>query len=135
MLEVEGKIMGDESALIKQVLNVERRWVAAHRALDLDAIGDILADDYRQIQANGSIIGKDELIDSYKSGLRRWDIADSDEYDVRLHGDVALVIGRWRGVGENYGEPFDYSARFLAVYRLEAGEWKLVSDVSVPIEE
>lgn len=127
--------MRNDSKLIKEVLNVERRWVEAHRNLDLESIRDMLADDYRQIQADGTVIGKDELIQSYRSGLRRWEYAESDEYEVRLSGGVALLIGRWRGKGENNGEVFDYPARFLAVYRLENGEWKLVSDVSVPLEE
>ena len=127
--------MGNESTLIKEVLNVERGWVEAHRSLDLDSIRDILADDYRQIQADGRVIGKDELIQSYNSGNRRWEIAESDDYEVRLLGSAALLIGRWRGKGENDGEAFDYAARFLAVYRLNDGEWKLVSDVSVPLEE
>jgi ketosteroid isomerase-like protein len=127
--------MSDESELIKDVLNVERRWVDAHRKLDLDSIKNILADDYRQIQADGTVIGKDELIQSYRSGLRRWEIAESDEYEVRLSGGAALVIGRWRGKGETNREVFDYSARFLAVYRLTDGEWQLLSDVSVPLNE
>lgn len=127
--------MCNESKLIKEILNVERRWVEAHRNLDLDSISDILADDYRQIQADGRVIGKDELIQSYSSGNRRWEIAESDDYEVRLLGSAALLIGRWRGKGENNGEAFDYTARFLAVYRLDEGEWKLVSDVSVPLME
>ena len=127
--------MDKESKLIKEVLNVERRWVEAHRNLDLDTISSILADDYRQIQADGRVIGKDELIQTYNSGNRRWEIAESNDYEVRLLGSVALLIGRWRGKGDNNGEVFDYTARFLAVYQLNEDKWKLVSDVSVPLEE
>ena len=123
-----------ESKLIAEVLEVESLWVAAHRNLDLETLRDILSDDYRQIQSDGTVIGKEELLNSYRSGFRWWEIAISDEYEVRLLGNVALLIGRWRGVGENNGEKFDYSARFLAVYQLEDGEWKLISDVSVPLE-
>jgi ketosteroid isomerase-like protein len=123
-----------ESKLIAEVLEVESLWVAAHRNLDLEILRDILSDDYRQIQSDGKVIGKRDLLNSYRSGLRRWEIAISDEYEIRLLGNVALLIGRWRGVGENNGEKFDYSARFLAVYQLKDGEWKLISDVSVPLE-
>ena len=123
-----------ESKLIAEVLEVESLWVAAHRNLDLEILRDILSDDYRQIQSDGTVIGKGDLLNSYRSGFRRWEIAISDEYEVRLLGNVALLIGRWRGVGENNGEKFDYSARFLSVYQLEYGEWKLISDVSVPLD-
>ena len=123
-----------ESKLIAEVLEVESLWVAAHHDLDLEILRDILSDDYRQIQSDGTVIGKEELLNSCRPEFRRWEIAKSDEYEVRLLGNVALLIGRWRGVGENNGKKFDYSARFLAVYQLEHGEWKLISDVSVPLE-
>lgn len=123
-----------EAKLIEDVIATERRWVKAHLELDLDTITSILSDGYRQIQTDGSVIGKNELIASYSSGDRRWEVAESDEYDVRLYGETAVLIGRWRGVGENTDERFDYRARFMVVYILENGNWKLVADVSVPLE-
>ena len=126
--------MVDESRLVADLLETERKWAAAHLSLDLDMLEDILSDQYRQIQSDGTVIGKEELFFSYRSGRRKWEIAESDEYEVRMLGNVALLIGRWRGVGENNGEAFNYSARFLAVYQLQEGEWKLISDVSIPLE-
>lgn len=52
---------------------------------------------------------------------------------MRILGKIALVIGRWTGRGVNSGQKFDYSARFLAVYQKVEGDWKLVSDVSIPL--
>jgi ketosteroid isomerase-like protein len=128
-------IMINESKLIKEVLAVERDWAAAHQSMDLDILSSILGDNYRQIQPGGSVIGREELLNSYLSGNRKWEVARSDNHEIRILGDVALLIGRWRGIGENSGEEFDYSARFLAVYQRVKGKWKLVSDVSIPIEE
>lgn len=119
---------------IDDVIAVERAWVKAHRELDLDTISDILSDQYRQIQADGEVIGKPELLESYRGGKRRWEIAESEDYEIRLFGKTALLTGRWRGKWKNQGEQFDYTARFLAVYALEDGRWKLISDVSVPLE-
>jgi ketosteroid isomerase-like protein len=82
--------MDFETDQIAKVLEVERAWVAAHHSLDLEVLSRILSDEYRQIQSDGNVIGKDELLDY---------------------------------------------ARFLAVYQREASEWKLVSDVSIPIAE
>jgi ketosteroid isomerase-like protein len=126
--------MVEESRPVADLLETERKWAAAHLSLDFDKLESILSDQYRQIQSDGMVIGKNELLDSYRSGNRKWEIAESDDYEVRMLGNVALLTGRWRGVGENNGEEFNYSARFLAVYQLEEGEWKLISDVSVPLE-
>jgi len=127
--------MNADAEAIAEVLAVERHWVAAHRNLDIDVLSSILAENYRQIQSDGSVIGKAELLESYGSGDSSWEIAQAADYDVRILGNVALLIGQWRGVGKNSNQKFDYSARFLAVYHEVDGNWQLVSDVSIPINE
>lgn len=127
--------MVDESNLLEKLLKTEQKWADAHLSLDLNALEDILSDQYRQIQSDGSVIEMGELLTSYRSGNRRWNVAESDKHEVRILGDVPFLIGRWRGAGINNGEAFDYAARFLAVYQLEDGDWKLIADVSVPINE
>ncbi len=95
--------MVDESEVITEVLAVEREWVAAHRTLDVDVLSRILSESYRQIKPDGSVIGRNELLNSYRFGERTWDIAKGEDYEVRILGEVALVIGRWTGRGVNSG--------------------------------
>ena len=123
------------AGVIDEVIEVERRWVQAHRELDIAAIGEILTEDYLQIRADGTVIGKAEALQSYRSGKRRWDYADSDEYRVAVHGDVAILVGRWKGRGENDGERFDYTARFMAIYVRRDGVWQLVADQSTSLNQ
>jgi len=52
---------------------------------------------------------------------------------VRVYGDVAVVVGRWRARGTNAGRAFDYAARYGAVWVRHEGEWRMVSDQSTPI--
>ena len=115
---------------VEEVIAAERRWVQAHRDLDLEALEDMLDDDYVQIRADGSVIGKQEALESYRSGKRGWDHADSDQYHVIILGNSAILVGRWIGRGENEGEPFDYTARFMAIYSKRDETWRLVADQS-----
>ena len=118
---------------VEEVIGAERRWVQAHRDLDLEALEDILDEDYVQIRSDGSVIGKQEALESYRSGNRRWDHADSDQYQVTVLGNSAILVGRWIGRGENDGAPFDYAARFMAFYANRDGRWLLVADQSTPL--
>jgi len=93
--------MHDQSSKISQIIAVERSWAAAHLNLDYALIEEILSDNYRQIQPDGNLLGKEDLLASYRSGLRSWEIAESDDLEIRLLGDTALLIGRWRGKGVN----------------------------------
>ena len=118
---------------VEEVIAAERRWVQAHRDLDLEVLEDMLDEDYVQIRSDGSVIGKQEALESYRSGNRRWDHADSDQYQVTVLGSTAIVVGRWIGRGENDGEPFDYAARFMAIYAKREDIWQLVADQSTPL--
>ncbi len=91
---------------VEEVIAAERRWVQAHRDLDLE---------------------------SYRSGKRRSDHAESDQYRVTVIGNSAILVGRWIGRGENDGEPFDYTARFMAFYVNRDGKWLLAADQSTPL--
>lgn len=115
----------------EQIRQVERTWVQAHRDLDLHAIEFILDDDYSQLKADGTIIRKQDLLESYTSGERYWEIAQSNPIHIQIMGETALLFGRWRGKGVNSGEAFDYSAYFVAVYRKREHGWKLAADASL----
>ena len=131
-------MMNDESSeqtLIEEVLQAERAWVEAHRQLDLAAIERLMGEDYTIIRSDGSVIGKAEALASYASGTREWESAESDQYQVRLYGETAVLIGRWRAKGVNTGQTFDYAARFTAVYVKRDGRWQLVNDQSTPIAD
>ncbi len=111
----------------KQVMRTERRWVQAHRDLDAEEIASILDESYKRIQGDG-VVGKQEVVASYRSGQRRWDVAEGSDYSVQVFAGFAVVVGTWRGVGVNHGERFDYRARFLSVYVKRQEGWKLYRD-------
>lgn len=124
----------DEFA-IQEVIQTEREWVEAHRRLNLATLERIMADDYTHIQTDGSVIGKEEDLASYQTGTRHWEFAESDQYDVRMYGDTAILIGRWRARGVNAGQRFDYIARFTAVYVKRKGHWQMVLTQSIPFAD
>lgn len=118
-----------------QILEVERRWAQAHLDLDLGAIDDILAENYRKIAPDGRVIDKRQALAFYAARETAWEVAESDQLEVYLHGTAALVIGRWTGRGYNMDERYDYRARFASVYILVGGQWKLAFDQATPIDE
>ena len=120
-------------AVLREVICAEREWVEAHRRLDIATLDRLMADDYRHIRTDGSVIGKAEDLASYQTGDRYWDFAESDEYDIQVYGHTAVLIGRWRARGMNAGERFDYSARFISVYAKRDGRWQMVAAQSTPL--
>ena len=120
-------------AAVEEVLRAEREWLLAHLRLDVQALDALMAPDYAQVDREGSVVGRERILDSFRSGERGWEEAHSDEHSVRVYGDVAVVVGRWRARGANAGEAFDYAARYVSVWVLRDGRWRMVSDQSTPI--
>ena len=62
-----------------------------------------------------------------------WGEARSDELQVRVYGETAVVIGRWEARGVNAGYAFDYVARYVSVWAWRDSRWQMVSDQSTEI--
>jgi ketosteroid isomerase-like protein len=118
---------------VEQVLRGEREWLLAHLQLDVDALDRLMAPDYSQFDDRRRVVGKEQALASFRSGERRWEEAHSDEHDVRIYGDTAVVVGCWRARGANAGQPLDYAARYVSVWVEHDGEWRMVSDQATPI--
>ncbi len=52
----------------EEVIAAERRWVQAHRDLDLDALENLLEDDYVQIRPDGSVKGSGKRLNLIDQG-------------------------------------------------------------------
>lgn len=117
----------------QEVLAVEYAWTEAHLRGDVETLEAIMAFDYLKIQSDGSLSDKKTTLASYQPDRRAWDVARGDEYDVRIYGDTAVVIGRWTARGNNDGQPFDYAARFLSIYVRRDGSWQMVAEQSTEI--
>lgn len=137
MDESEGMPMGVHhnaaDARVAAVIAAERAWVEAIRHKDLAAMAVIMADDYIAIDDRGARVDKATDLADFARRDRFWEFAESDEYDVRLYGDCAVLVGRWRGRGVNAGTHFDYAARFVAVYVWRDARWQMVSSQSTPL--
>ena len=125
---------GEAQKLINEVLGVEKEWVQAHLDMDVETLERIMAPDYTNISPDGRVIGRDDDLASYRSGGRKWEYANSDQYQVRVYGNTAVLIGRWRAKGVYKGERFDYSARFSSVYVKQDRRWRMVASQSTPLK-
>ena len=118
----------------EKVLQAEREWLEAHLAGDVAALGRLMHADHIQIRPDGSMWDKQRVLASFEGGGRHWDRAEADELQVKVYGETALVVGRWRAEGVNQGEAFDYAARYVSVWVLEEGNWLMVSDNATEIK-
>jgi len=119
--------------VVKQIIAAEEQLADAHVRMDIDLIDRLLHPEYVIIQSGGIVETKKQVLDSYRSGLRYWEFAKSDQMDIRVYGETAIVIGRWQAKGRNGSVNFDYVARFLSVWIRQIGRWRNLTSQSTEI--
>ncbi len=118
---------------LQLVAQAERELAQAHAQMDLNKIDDLLHPDYTILQPGGDIENKTAVLASYQQGTRHWDSAAAVDLDVAVSGNLALVSGLWTAAGQNEQNPFDYSARFLSMWRKDSGQWQNIAYQSIEI--
>ncbi len=116
------------------VERLERELVAAIARGDLATYDRLVADDYVVFEASGREITKAEVLDSYRSGTRRY--TDLEIFDVRsrVFGDTAVVSARTKGLRQEGDRDVPNRVRYIRVYARRDGRWRAVTQMSAAIE-
>jgi hypothetical protein len=108
----------------QQLQRMNKRYVAASLAGDVDWYRMHLADEFVCIESDGSLLNKEAFLRLTAKGCS--DLADYrlDDVDVQFYGDVALVraLGSWTMKTGACG-----ISRYIDVYVRNDDEWKVVS--------
>ena len=81
------------------IIEAEEHLAAASLNLDLSVFEQLLHPDYVIVQPGGIVENKAETMASLASDTRHWQVARSDEMEVRVYGDTAVVtaVGQAKG--------------------------------------
>ena len=86
--------MSDQNAGAKgQVLELGRRWAAAERAGDADALDPLLADDFILVGPLGFMLDKQQYLGSRRSGDLKHQSLVWEDVGVRVYGTAAVAVG------------------------------------------
>ena len=94
----------------------------------VEAVKEMIADDYRGVTVGGGIIAKRDVL--MQVGGKEEASSESKEREVRAFGDgavyTALVFDK--GTDEKTGEPYILATRVMDVWQKRGRDWKLVAD-------
>ncbi|HEY7180131.1 MAG TPA: nuclear transport factor 2 family protein, partial [Blastocatellia bacterium] len=90
----QGKGRSPQTAVAEAELKkLEREWFDAVVKRDAETLKRILADDFTALNDDGSFINKAQITDMSQAGLVKLDEIKSDEFNLRLYGNTAVVTG------------------------------------------
>ena len=122
-------------AVEQALLDLERKWVAAGQKNDAAALGEILAEGWSTVSADGKVITRAKTLeDVKKSKFTRSEVSDMR---VRvINADTAVVTGVWTGVGTDAdGKKVDTSERWTDVFAKQGATWKCVASHNTTIKK
>ena len=117
----------------REVERLEHELVAAIAKGDLATYDRIVADDYVAFEASGKTSPKAEILESYRSGARKY--TDLTIFDVqgRVFGDTAVVTAKTKGFRWEGGRDVPNRVRYIRVYARRDGRWRAVAQMAAPI--
>lgn len=117
----------DMLATVAQLTRQADLWDAAIIRKDRAAIEANMAEDFRQIDGDGDLEDKLSFVEGMVSTKLVIDPYIVEDFEVRLHGDVALLSGRTKMTGRYDGKPFASHYRYIDIYVRRDGIWRIVS--------
>jgi hypothetical protein len=120
----------------EQILQLEKEGREAALKNDLEANDRLLADNWMNTNANGTVTTKAKLLELLKSNSFKIISIEDDDVLVRIYGNTAVVTGR--ATSKRLGQDNQLmigQVRFTRVYAKQKGRWQVVAAQSTPIKQ
>ena len=100
-------------------------WAAAIVKNDSEAIGRFAEPEWIMV-GEGGIFGREQFLESVRSGRVMHDAMSFDVHTVRMYGDVAVVVARGWNSGAFDGTPFEQDEWTSDVFVRRGDGWRCV---------
>ena len=106
---------------------IEYEWGVAFERRDFNTLDRLMADEYILTDPLGHVRSKAETLAALEANEVQFECSSSDDVNVRIHGDTAVVTGRstFRGCYRGWSMAGQYQYTDVLVRR--DGSWKAIS--------
>lgn len=108
----------------EEVVRVEKEFSQAIVNNDAEAVGRFLTEDWIIIDPDGGIIDRARFLDVIKSGGLTHEMMQSDDTQVRIYGNTAIVTALTSTKGKFSGQVFTTQERATDIFVKQNGQWQ-----------
>ncbi len=118
-----------DRGIATQVKRMENRWQDAIRNHDVDALRELLAEDFVGTSSTGRVGSKSTLLSELRRDKNVYTSVEASRMSVRTAGDdTAIVTGITREAGTTpSGQRFRTARRFTDTWVKRAGIWRCIA--------
>lgn len=126
--QAQSKSGGVETA----IASMEQQWAAGAKAGNADSVAPLLADNFINMDSDGTMHNKTESLARMKSA--KWEMNQISDVKVTTFGNTAIATGAWQGKGtDSAGKPVDAHEMWVDTWvKMPGGKWQCVSSASAP---
>ena len=113
------------------------RFAEAQRLSDLDALSELLTDDFKLVGPLGFVVPKQQWLEQFRSGALQIESLDWDDVDIRTHAyaNSAIAIGRLTQTATYTDNRADGAFRVTAIAIGYGVTWHLAGAHCSPIAD
>lgn len=114
----------------QEVRKLEREWLDAYEKRDSEAMGRIVADDFKLTFSDGSVQTKADILAQLKTGResgRPSSKLSTEDVQSRVEGETVILTGRFIQQMERDGQTRTMQFRYTDTYAKRQGRWQVVS--------
>ena len=116
-----------ETALAKELTEINERLVAAYEKEDIVALRSLLSERHVHNNVFGSQLDKESFLKDIESGILQFLRYETTELQWAIRDDIAIATGLIYAEATRGGNPVPANHfRFTRIYTKENGEWKVL---------
>jgi ketosteroid isomerase-like protein len=120
---------------VQQLTKLKKQWSEAEVNRDVGFLDKLYADDLEIGTSQGDVLSKGQMMARVKDPDHKWDQVDSDHIQVRVYGNVAVMTDQTTVRGVDKGKPFGGLYRFIRVFVMQQGRWRVVLAQATPLKQ
>lgn len=120
-------------SVVRELTALKEQLHKAERERNPDFLQQLYADELVAGTSQGDVLNKAQLLARVKSPDHSYDELHSDNVQIRVYGDVAVMTDHTTVKGTDKGRPFGGDFRFVRIFVKKHGKWQIVLIQGTPV--
>ena len=116
-----------------RIIDCEKRLMDAFQQRDISSLDELIHEDVMFVIPNGQTLNKSQVLDNYRGGDMYMSSITTSDLLMHFIGDNAVVSMNVEFSGHYYDNVINARYRYIRVWKLFYGHWKVISVGGIPI--
>src|SRR5262249_39689831 len=122
-------------SVVRQLIELKDQMLKAELERDTSFLDQVFADEFVYGMTTGDVLTKAQLLARVKAPDHTYEYLHSNNAQVRVYGNVAVMTDHTMTKGSNKGHEFGGDFRFVRIFVKKRGKWRAVLTQGTPMTQ